>query len=327
MPKRSHSPPPDTPIDLPPVPDAPANGGPTPVEPVNWRAGFVALVGRPNVGKSTLLNAIVGEKVAIVSPKPQTTRRRVLGIHTTADVQAVFVDTPGIHQPHTPLGQFMVHEARAAVSDADVVVWVVDVSRAPDEEDQRLAALVRGAHRPTIVAMNKCDLLAPDDVLAHTAAYADLVRAAEWLLTIARERHNLDRLWAWIAAQLPASPPLYPLDQLTDQTERAFAAELIREAALKHLQHEVPHGVDVEMEEWTEQPNGVLRLAAKVIVERPGHKAIVIGDGGAMLKRIGTSARRELERTFDRRVYLELFVAVRAGWRRDEAAVRRMGYR
>jgi GTP-binding protein Era len=292
-----------------------------------YRAGFVALVGRPNVGKSTLLNAMLGEKVAIVSPKPQTTRRRVLGIHSTDGAQAIFVDTPGLHQPSTALGTFMVREARAALPEADLVVWVVDASRPPADEDRRVAGLVRGGGRPVILVLNKSDLLAPDDVLGHTAAYADLVRGAEWLLTVARDGYNLDRLWGLIASRLPESPPLYPPDQLTDQTERAFAAELIREAALKHLQQEVPHGVEVVVEDWSEQPNGVLRLAAKLIVERAGHKAIVIGEGGQMLKRIGSSARRELERSLDRRVYLELFVSVKAGWRRDEAAVRRLGYR
>lgn len=295
--------------------------------PPDYRAGFVALVGRPNVGKSTMLNALVGEKVAIVSPKPQTTRRRVLGIRTTAAAQAVFVDTPGLHDPGTRLGEFMVREARAALADADVVVWVVDVSRLPTPEDQRVAAAVRGARCPTILALNKSDLLAPEDVLAHTAAFADLVREAEWLLTIAKEGHNLDSLWALLVPSLPVSPPLYPGDQLTDQTERDYAAEIIREAALRYLQQEVPHGVGVVVEEWLDNPNGVLHVAAKLVVERSSHKGMVIGHGGAMLKRIGTAARHELQRALDRRVYLELFVTVRSGWRRDETAVHRLGYR
>lgn len=292
-----------------------------------YRAGFVALVGRPNVGKSTLLNAFVGEKVAIVSPKAQTTRRRVLGICTTPQAQAVFVDTPGLHDPATALGTFMVREARAALADADVLVWVVDAGRAPDAEDERLARPLRSAHRPVLIVMNKADTLLPEDVLARTAAYADLVRGAEWMLTIATRGHNLPKLWEMIVAGLPISPPLFPEDQLTDQNDRQFAAELVREAALKHLQQEVPHGVEVTIEEWTEQPNGVLHVAAKIIVERASHKSIAIGEGGAMIKKIGTTARRELERALDRRVFLELFVAVREGWRHDAGDVRRMGYR
>jgi GTP-binding protein Era len=290
------------------------------------RAGFVALVGRPNVGKSTLLNRMVGEKVAITSPRPQTTRRRILGIRTTPEAQAVFVDTPGIHKPTSPLGEYMVKEARAAMPDADVVVWVVDIAHLPTDDDVRIAVAVRQAARPTLIAMNKSDLLKPQDIQSHTETFADLVRAADWMLTIARDGYNLDALWALIVERLPIGPALFPEDQLTDQTDRAFAAELIREAALRYLQQEVPHGVDVVIEDWVTQPNGVLHIAAKVIVERTAHKPIVIGAGGAMLKQIGSSARRELERVLECRVYLELFVAVREGWLRHPDDVRRMGY-
>jgi GTP-binding protein Era len=221
----------------------------------------------------------------------------------------------------------MVLEARAALSDADVVVWVVDVSRPPDDGDEQIARLVRSAKRPAILALNKSDRLGPENVLAHSAAYADLVRGAEWLLTIATRGHNLELLWRLVVERLPSSPPLYPPDQLTDQTEREFAAELIREAALRYLQQEVPHGVQVEVESWEEQPSGLVKVAAKIIVERASHKAIVIGEGGAMAKRIGTAARRELERALQRKVFLELFVTVREGWRHDPTEVRRMGYR
>jgi GTP-binding protein Era len=251
----------------------------------------------------------------------------VLGIHTTPTAQAVFVDTPGLHRPTTSLGSFMVREARTALAEADVVVWVVDAGRDPDPEDARTARRLRGAGRPVLLVMNRSDLLRPDEVLSRSDSYRRLHPDAQWLLTIATERHNLEELSRLIEAALPLSPPLFPADQLTDQSERQFAAELVREAALKYLQQEVPHGVEVVIEDWQLRDNGVLAVAAKIIVERSSHKAIAIGDRGAMVKQIGTTARRELERWLDRRVFLELFVTVREGWRHRAADVRRMGYR
>lgn len=291
------------------------------------RSGFVALVGRPNVGKSTILNALVGEKVAIVSDRPQTTRRRVLGILTTEHAQAIFVDTPGIHRPKSSLGRYMVREARGAVPDADVVVWVVDVSRPPGGMDRSVAGSLRDAERPVVLALNKSDRLKPEYVKENVEAYRALAGGTEdWTLTIATRDHNLDRLWQLIASRLPEGPPLYPEDQLTDQTDRMLVAELIREAALKHLYQEVPHGLEVLVEDWDELPDGTLGVAAQIWVERATHKGIVIGKRGAMLKRIGTDARREIEQLIGRHVYLDLFVAVRDDWRSDERHLRELGF-
>ncbi len=299
--------------------------GPSDV-PEGGRSGFVALVGRPNVGKSTLLNALVGEKVAIVSPKPQTTRRRILGIRSEGGSQLVFLDTPGLHDPAPGLGRSMVRAATAALPAADVVVWVVDASRLPDAEDRRIARLLSRAERPLILAMNKVDQLRPRDIEAHSRAWIELAEPEAWLMTIATEGHNLDRLWLEMLARAPQGPPLYPVDQVSDQSDRMLAAELVREAALRYLQQEVPHGLEVVIESWKTREDGLVEVAAKIFVERTAHKAIVIGRGGTMIRRIGSAARRELERAIDARVFLELFVTVKPGWRSDPAELRRLGY-
>ncbi len=291
-----------------------------------FRSGFVAIIGRPNVGKSTMLNHLVGEKVAIISPRPQTTRRRVLGIRTTETAQIIFVDTPGIHVPRHELGRYMVSAARGAIPDADVVLWVVDVTRMPTPEDRTIADLLSQSGRPVILAMNKSDLLDPPDVRPRTEAYVALVEVDDWTLTIATDGHNLDQVWSMLVERLPDGPPLYPADHVTDQTDRMLAAELVREAALRYLQEEVPHGVAVAVDEWTERDNSVLFIGAKIIVERESQKGIVIGAGGSMLKKIGTAARREIERLLERRVFLELFVTVRKDWRKSPTDLRRLGF-
>lgn len=292
-----------------------------------FRSGFVALVGRPNVGKSTILNAIVGEKVAIVTPRPQTTRRRILGIHSTDTAQAIFVDTPGIHRPRHSLGRSMVRAAKAAIPDADVVVWVVDVSKPPTALDRSVAGLVRRAHGPVVVALNKSDRLTPDVIEERIAAYRDLAgEPAGLMLTIATKKHNLDRLWAMLELLLPEGPLLFPTDQLTDQNDRMLVSELVREAALTYLREEIPHGIDAVVEEWVEREDGLVSIRVTLIVERETHKGIVIGAGGSMLRRIGGSARHEIEEMLETKVYLEIHVSVKADWRRNAGAVRGLGY-
>lgn len=292
-----------------------------------FRSGFVALVGRPNVGKSTILNAMLGEKVAIVTPRPQTTRRRILGIHTTDAAQAIFVDTPGIHRPRHSLGRSMVRAAKSAIPDADVVVWVVDASSPPTALDRSVAGLIRQASVPAIIALNKSDRLRPDQIEERVAAYAELAgEPAGWTLTIATRGHNLDRLWALILTLLPPGPLLFPADQLTDQNDRLFVSELVREAALTFLHEEIPHGIDVIVEEWEEREDGLVSIRARLIVERETHKGIVIGRGGSMLMRIGSAARREIEAMLETKVFLDIHVSVRADWRRSEETVRGLGY-
>ncbi len=316
---------PEIPDDLPPAEELAL---PLPAQlPPGYRSGFVAVIGRPNVGKSTLMNRYVGQKVAIVSPKPQTTRRRILGIRTDERAQIIFVDTPGIHEPLHKLGEFMVETATRSIPDADVILFLVDVSVPPQEEDRLIADLLRGhARAPVLLVLNKMDLLPPDKIKPHTEAYFELVDHADWMMISATEGDNTDKLLDMIVQYLPEGPQYYPADQITDQTERAIAAELIREAVLHHTYEEIPHAVEVAIEEWKERRPDLTYIEANIYVEKESQKGIVIGAKGAMLKRIGRRARQELERLLGHQVYLDLWVKVRPKWRKDENALRWFGY-
>lgn len=295
--------------------------------PPDHRSGFVALVGKPNVGKSTLLNAWLGTKIAAVSPKPQTTRNALLGILTRPDAQIIFIDTPGIHRPRTKLGEYMVREAERAIPDADLVLFMVDASREPSEEDRQAAeVLAKRGETPTLLVLNKADLMSEVEREARRLAYEQLTSFDASLYISALMGHNLDRLLDELLQRLPLGPRFYPADQLTDQQERFVAAELIREQVLHFLQQEVPHAIAVGIHEFNERPNGVLYIAAYIYTERESQKGIVIGRGGQMLKRIGREARASLEASFGCRVYLELWVKVRKNWRRSERELRRLGY-
>lgn len=288
------------------------------------RSGFVALVGRPNVGKSTLLNALLGQKVAIVSPKPQTTRTAVRGILTRPDAQIVFVDTPGIHEPRNRLGAYMVRQARRSIPDADVVCMVVDISRPPGSLDERIAALVRKANARRILVLNKIDRRSrrgSDNLQAYRAL-------APWDMEVAVSAlrgQGLDALVNEIVRLLPEGPPLYPEGQVTDLSERELAAELVREQVLRHTQQEVPHSVAVEVEEWEEKEK-VTYIRMTILVERETQKAILIGAGGGMLKKIGSGARQAIEEMLERPIYLDLWVKAREHWRDDPNALRWLGY-
>ncbi len=320
-----------------------AIGNLQPEIPATHRSGFVAVIGRPNVGKSTLTNALLGEKVAIVSPKPQTTRNRLLGILTRDDAQVIFVDTPGIHRPLHRLGEVLLETAAATLPDADLALWVVDVSSRPNDEDRQVAALLAqtAGALPVILALNKADRLLPEHVKENTAAYAALAPAADSLLVSATRGDNLATLLAKIIATLPLGPRYYPEDQYTDQQERFMAAELVREQVLHHLHDEVPHGVAVAVNEFKERDvptnvtgtfevpvtsSGMTYISATIYVERETHKPILLGKGGEMLKAIGQGARREIESLLGVRVYLDLWVKVRPRWRMDEQELLRLGY-
>lgn len=295
----------------------------------DFRSGFVALLGRPNVGKSTLVNALLGQKVAAVSPKPQTTRRRQLGILTTDSAQIVFVDTPGLHQARHKLGEFLNQEARESIEDVDAILFIVDCSVEPTEEDKLVADLLEGISRriPRMLVLNKIDLVPAEALSARAEAYSDLVSQAKALKVSAAKTTGLDELLEALIQFLPARPPEYPEDQVTDSYERDIAADLIREAALLKLRDEVPHGIAVRVDEFKERENGMAYIAATIFVERESQKGIVIGEGGQMLKRIGTAARGEIEKMGGRPVYLELRVKVLKDWRKDENALKRFGYR
>lgn len=300
-----------------------------PETPPPHKSGFVAVVGRPNVGKSSLMNAYLGEKIAIVSPKPQTTRLTQLGILTEPGYQVVFVDTPGLHEPRNALGQYMVESAARAILDADAILFIVDASQPPGGEDANCAARLQAApsRLPVVLALNKSDLLEPKHVIGHTDAYRALVPEAQWMLVSATRGDNLDALLKMIVAALPDGPALYPEDELTQTHLRDLAADLVREAALNVLEQEVPHGIAVAVEAFDESKPGLTRITATVYVERESHKPIVIGKGASKLKEIGSRARLEIERLLDGKVYLELHVKVRADWRKDEREVKRLGYR
>jgi GTP-binding protein Era len=296
--------------------------------PEGHRSGFVAVIGRPNVGKSTLMNQYVGEKVAIVSSKPQTTRSRILGILTQEKFQVIFVDTPGIHRPLHRLGQIMVDTATNVIPDADVVLFMVDASVLPQEEDRMIANILeQRAAAPVLLVLNKMDLLSPENVTPHTEAYWELAPFCDdWMMTIATEGVNLGELLERIVAMLPEGPRYYPREYITDQTEREIVAELIREQVLRHTYHEVPHSVAVVVEEFKEREEDVIYIAASIFVEKESQKGIIIGRRGRMIRQIGSDGRQAIERLIGGRVYLDLWVKVRKRWREDDRQLRRLGF-
>jgi GTP-binding protein Era len=302
--------------------------------PADHRSGFVAVVGKPNVGKSTLMNAYLGQKIAIVSAKPQTTRNRLLGILTLerergdpAEAQIIFVDTPGIHQPLHKLGEYMVETAIGAILNADVVLLLVDLSRPPGDEDQQIADILRErVHAPILLVLNKVDLLPPETLTARVEAYRAMGEFDDWLLVSALHGDNRDRLLEMTIERLPLGPRYYPEEQVTDQQLRFMAGELVREQVLRHLRQEVPHSVAVVVDQFKERSEDMTYISANVFVERDTQKGIVLGRGGSMIKSISQDARRQIEHLLGTRVYLELWVKVKKKWRKDEQQLRRMGY-
>ncbi len=291
------------------------------------RSGFVAILGRPNAGKSTLLNALLGTKLAIVASRPQTTRTSIQGVVTLPQAQIVYLDTPGIHKSNTLLNKRMMDSVRTAAEAPDVALFVIDALAPFTDEDKEAVDLARKIQAPVIAVINKIDWLEKKPrILDVIEKYRPLYDFAAYIPVSAKTGDGLDVLQSEIIQRLPAGPALYPGDYLTDQPERFLAAEVIREKVLHHTQQEVPHAVAVVIDTWEETAK-LLRIAATIYVERPGQKAILIGAGGASLKKIGTLARKELEHIFDRKVFLQTFVKVRAGWRQDPAFLTAVDWR
>ena len=289
------------------------------------RSGMFALVGRPNVGKSTLLNALAGEKVSIVSDKPQTTRSRVMAVVNRDGAQYVFVDTPGFHKPRNRLGDFMMEIVEETVTDTDAVVLIVEPSL-PDKAEEALLEEIRGAGLPCILVINKIDTLPPEALLPVIAAWQGLMDFHAVVPLSARTKDGLDILMQELDGLLEEGEALFPEDMVSDQDERTLAAETIREKLLWKLDREVPHGTAVVIDRYEQDEGGVWQIAATIFVEKASHKAIVIGKGGAMLKEIGRLARVDLERQLGAKVFLELWVKVKEGWRDNLYQMRSFGY-
>lgn len=299
-----------------------------PITPNNYRAGFIAVIGKPNVGKSTLMNVLLQQKIAAVSPRPQTTRKQQLGILTTEQAQLIFVDTPGFHTPRHKLGEKMVTAALKAIEDSDGLLFLLDVSEPLSQEDHDLATRVQPyqASKPLVVAFNKIDRVKEEFLTQADRLVAEHFPNAKVVHISCLRGDNLDYLLTLLIECLPLSEPLYPEDQITDYYEREIAAELIREAALLILRDEVPHGIAVRIDQYQEKDDLVV-IDATIIVEKESHKAIVIGTGGNMIKKIGTQARQEIELMIGRKVYLNLHVKVQKNWRKNETILKWLGYR
>jgi GTPase len=293
---------------------------------VPFRAGFVAVVGRPNVGKSTLVNALVGRKISIVTPKPQTTRHRILGVHTAPQVQIIYVDTPGLHSDAgKAMNRLMNRAAINALQDADLILFMCEASRWT-EDDQDAIDRTRGIAAPVIALLNKIDKVHPKEkLLGRIAAVAAKAEFAEIIPVSATEHDNLDRLMAAIPPFLPESPPLFPEEMFTDRSESFRAAELIREQLTLNLRQEIPYGLAVQIEQF-EKTDERLDVHAVIWVERDSQKGIVVGKGGSMLKKIGRAVRLELKRQLGRPVHVELWVKVRENWADSEEQLQRLGY-
>ena len=303
----------------------PATGGPQ----GDTHAGFVAIVGKPNVGKSTLLNTLLGVKIAPTSPRPQTTRKGVRGISNQGDTQIIFVDTPGLHRPKDALGKYMNGEVHTALTDVDAVVWVVDLRHPPTDEDGMVARSIRDLPRPLTVVGNKLDVSKyPEEALRLYVALLEgrSHETASVMLSAQNDVNKVASLRESLAAGLPENPFFFPVGAASDQSREQWAAEILREEAMKKLRDELPYAVATRVISWTERQDGLQRIEAEIVVDRTGHKGMVIGAGGKQLGAIGAATRKQLEVFLNHKVYLGVQVIVIPGWREDQEALRELGY-
>jgi GTPase len=291
-----------------------------------YKSGYVALIGVPNVGKSTLLNTILGEKVSIVTARPQTTRNRITGIRTKADSQIVFLDTPGIHKPLKLLGETMNRLAFASLEEVDVVLFMVE-PRPPTDGDIFVLGKIKKAGKPVFLVINKSDTVNKVELLPAIEAFSRIFSFSEIIPVSALRKEGIDDLMDTLMKYIPEGAQLYPEDIVTDQMERFMASEIIREKIISETQKEVPHAAAVSIDEWTEKEEGLVFIRANIYIEREGQKGIIIGKNGARLKSIGTKARHDIERLIGTKVFLELWVKIRKDWRGDERALKELGYK
>ncbi len=291
----------------------------------NYRSGFVTLIGRPNVGKSTLMNYLIGQKIAITSRKPQTTRNRIQTVLTTEEGQIVFVDTPGIHKAKNKLGEYMVHVAERTLNEVDVVLWLVEPSTFIGAGEQHIVEQLKKTKTPVVLVINKSDTVKKEELLPCIAKYNEIYPFADIVPVSARTGDNTDELLKVIMKYLPYGPQFYDEDTITDQPERQIVAELIREKALHALNEEIPHGIAVSIESMKRRKK-LMDIEATIICEKDSHKGIIIGKQGAMLKKIGSNARYEIERLLDCKVNLQLWVKVKRDWRDSDFLIKNFGY-
>lgn len=291
-----------------------------------YKSGFAAIIGRPNVGKSTLMNSLVGQKIAIMSDKPQTTRNKIMCVLTLDDAQVVFIDTPGIHKPKHKLGEYMVDTAKQTFREVDIILFVVDITEKPGAGEEYILELLQDVPTPVILVVNKIDQVSKDAVLPRIDLYRQKREFAAVVPISALTGANQDALVGEIIKYLPAGPQYYPDDMVTDQPERLIIGELIREKALLHTRDEIPHAIAVDIEEIVSRPDETLYVRAVIYVERESQKGIVIGAKGSMLKEIGRQARSDIEKLLGSKVFLDLWVKVKKDWRNREGSLRMFGY-
>lgn len=291
----------------------------------NFKSGFAAIIGMPNVGKSTLLNAIVGQKIAIISDKPQTTRNKILAIYSTDEEQIIFTDTPGIHKPHNKLGEYMVNVANNSMGDTDVLIFVVDASRKIQDMEREIAKNISKTGLPCILVLNKVDVMKKEDLLPIIADYSNIHSFDSIVPISAKNNDGVDILLNDIEEYLTDGPEFYDSDMITDQPEKQIAAEIVREKLLWLLDKEVPHGIAIEITKMQEKSN-ITSIFATIYCEKSSHKGIIIGKNGDMLKKIGTMARGDIEKMLDKKVYLELWVKVKSDWRNSDFLIKNFGY-
>ena len=293
----------------------------------NFKSGFAAIIGRPNVGKSTLMNHLIGQKIAITSRKPQTTRNRIQTVYTDEQGQIVFLDTPGIHKAKNKLGEYMFNVAQRTFKDADVILWLVEASTYVGAGERHIAEQLKTCKLPVILVINKVDTVKKEEVPSFIQAYRNLYDFAEIVPVSALRSQNLDTLLECIFKYLPYGPQFYDEDTVTDQPQRQIVAEMIREKALRTLDEEIPHGIAVTIDRMKERPDGkIVDIDATIICERDSHKGIIIGKQGAMLKKIGSAARYEIENMLEQKVNLKVWVKVKKDWRDSDYLIKNFGY-